>query len=303
MCVTEGGIRDGLAMANVDLLVIGGSGFIGAKLAQAAVCAGRKAAYTYFRHELRLSGSPFKADVRDAHDLESCIAECRPDTVIYCVKPPPESDDQEHHAVSVEGVQRLVGVLDPNRCRLIYISTNAVFSGKRGRYCESDAPDAEEKQDNYRGYAIAKARGERLVLNAWPNSIVVRTADVNGRGVDGRLNSRLEDLVRQLRAGSELKRLSRCYISPTLVDDLVAGLLQVSSRSFAYKGILHLAGPERVSYYDFARLVARQIGADEELIRSDASREQDLSLDTTYTQRALSAPFLQVRDQLSAIFS
>lgn len=295
-------VRDGLAMANVDLLVIGGSGFVGAKLTQAAARTGLNVAYTYLNHELRLSGSPFKVDVRDAQAVELCIAKSRPRTVIYCANPPQQSDDAEHQALSVEGVQKLFGVLDPNRCKLVYVSTNAVFSGGRGNYCENDTPDAEEKQDQYREYAIAKALGERLVLNDWPNSIVVRTADVNGRDVDGRLNSRLEFLVRQLRAGRELERLSRCYISPTLVDDLVAGLLQASSRNFNYKGILHLAGSERVSYYDFTRLVARQIGADEELVRPDVSREQDLSLDTKHTQQILSTRFLSVRDQLSDIF-
>jgi dTDP-4-dehydrorhamnose reductase len=289
-------------MANVDLLVIGGSGFVGAKLTQAAARTGLNVAYTYLNHELRLSGSPFKVDVLDAQAVELCIAKSRPGTVVYCANPPPQSYDAEHQKLSVEGVQNLIGVLDPSSCKLVYVSTNAVFSGKRGNYSENDTPDPEDKQDLYQEYGIAKALGERLVLNDWPNSIVVRTADVNGRDVDGRLNSRLEFLVRQLRAGRELERLSRCYISPTLVDDLVAGLLQASSRNFNYKGILHLAGSERVSYYDFTRLIARQIGADEELVRPDVSREQDLSLDTKHTQQILSTRFLSVRDQLSDIF-
>ncbi|WP_082710115.1 sugar nucleotide-binding protein [Burkholderia sp. TSV86] len=290
-------------MANLNLLVIGGSGFVGARLTKAAVDAGWSVAYTYLKKELKISTKSFRVDIKDIQSIGACIAEIRPNIIIYCAKPSLDADEADHQAVSVDGVRQLLGLLDEEHCKFIYVSTNAVFSGKCGQYCEGDTPDADKKHDQYRHYAMARARGEQLVLSHPSNTIVVRTADVNGRDVEGKLNARLEYLVRQLLAGHAVERFSRCYMSPTLVDDLVVGLLRISSADFIYKGVLHLAGSDRISYYNFAQLLANQIGVDRELIKSDISREQDLSLNSAYTQKLINTSFLGVKDQLAQIFS
>jgi len=290
------------SMPDVDMLVVGGSGFVGSKLIERAVQSGLNVAYTYFHHPLQLLAPAISVDIRDGTALASCAAEILPKAVIYCAKPGHEADQDEHLAVSERGISQLLRALEPNVCRLIYVSTNAVFSGRRGAYREIDLPDADARMDGYRAYGAARARGERLVLEAWPNAIVARTADVNGRNTKRRLNDRLLDLVQQLRTGERLERFSGCYISPTLVDDLIDGLIKVSDPLFNYKGVLHLCGPERMSYYDFTRLVAEEIGVDRNIVIPDLSRQFDTSLDATYTHSLLKLNFSGVRDQLSRIF-
>ncbi len=290
-------------MTNIDLLIIGGSGFVGARLTEAAIRAGRQVAYTYSSHRIQLPAASFQVNLQDEKVLEACIAETRPRAIIYCAVPHPGSGAELHKAVSENGVRRLLAVLDrSNPCKFIYVSTNAVFSGKSGPYGEDDTPDPEERQDQYRAYAMTRARGEQIALDAWPETIVARTADVNGRGIQGKLNPRLQRLVEQLQAGVEKNRLCDGYISPTLVDNLVAALLEISRDDFEYRGVLHLAGSQQISYYDFARMVAREIKADEQLVTKDTSRAWNIALDTSYTQSILKTHLMDVQEQLSAIF-
>jgi dTDP-4-dehydrorhamnose reductase len=292
-------------MADDDLLIIGGSGFVGGKLVEAALRAGWNVAYTFASHELpSLPAKSYRVKIHEAMELEACLADARPRTVVYCAVPHPGSDQDLHEIVSVDGIRRVISALDrSNPCKLIYVSTNAVFSGKSGPNPEDATPDPEARNDLYRHYAITRFQGERIALENWPNTIVARTADVNGKDACGRLNPRLIALVEQLQGGKEIERLCNAYISPTWVDNLAAALLEISQPDFAYQGVLHLAGSEPISYYDFARRLARQIGSDEQLVKADMSRSWNISLGTTFTQSILKTRLLGVQEQLSAIFS
>ena len=286
---------------SIDLLVIGGSGFVGANLIQAALHSGLRVAYTYANHKLTLPVDSFQVDLQEASALEACLAETKPRNIVHCAVP--RGDEGIHQAVSVASVSRIIRMLDKAlTSKLIYVSTNSVFTGDKGQYGEVDIPDAEKRNDKYRAYAITRATGEQVALKKWPNTIVVRTADVNGKDVHGNLNVRLEKLVKQLNTGQVVPRLLRAYISPTLVTNLVDGILELIRDKFEYHGVLHIAGNERISYYEFTRILAEYIGADSSLVIPDESKAWDYSLDTRYTQSLLKTKLLNVDEQFRRIF-
>jgi len=99
--------------------------------------------------------------------------DAQPRRIIYCAVP--RGDEMLHHAVSVEGVHRVLAILKKTSlsARFIYVSTNSVFSGLRGLNREIDIPDPENRNDQYRIYAMTRAEGERVALTYWQNSIVV----------------------------------------------------------------------------------------------------------------------------------
>jgi dTDP-4-dehydrorhamnose reductase len=290
-------------MEPVDLLVVGGSGFVGAKLVATALQAGRSTAYTYAHHPLQLAAAAYRVCMPDERALAACIAEVRPRGIVYCAVPNPGSDRPEHEAVSVEGIRQVLAALADWECRLVYVSTNAVFSGKAGPYREDALPDPEGMRDYYRTYALTRAMGEQIALAGWEDVIVARTADVNGWDVNGQLNPRLVSIVEQLKAGTTIMRLSQAFITPTLVDNLADCLLEISSPDFHYRGVLHLAGGEQISYYDFARMIARGVQADEGLIQADTSRSWNIGLESLHTQRILSTRLLGVKAQIDRIFT
>ena len=121
-------------MKNVDLLVIGGSGFVGARVTESAIRAGYDVAHTYASHRPpQLGARSFHVKIQEENSLENCIALTKPQSIIYCAVPPPASAERYHETVSVEGVERAIATLDSSgKCKFIYVSTNAVFSSSSG---------------------------------------------------------------------------------------------------------------------------------------------------------------------------
>jgi dTDP-4-dehydrorhamnose reductase len=291
-------------MIAFDILIIGGSGFVGSKLVEVALKAGLNTAYTYSNKQLALPATSFQLQIQEGKALETCIAKTQPRCIVYCAVPPPKSDEYLHEVVSVQGLERVCAALkNLEDCRLIYISTNAVFSGQDGPYKESDIPDPEKRHDPYRIYALTRAQGEQVALNSWHNTIIVRTSDVNGKDQAGNLNPRLANLLAQFEAGQGIERSTNALISPTLVDNLAESLLEISRPNFTYRGILHLAGRQQISYFDFACLLAEKVRADKTLLKPEYLKVWNIGLDTSYSQSFLHTPFLNVEEQLSVIFS
>ncbi|HMA33414.1 MAG TPA: sugar nucleotide-binding protein [Chloroflexia bacterium] len=300
-------------MTKPRLLVIGGSGFVGARVVAAATTAGYRVTYTYGRAPLALPLPAYPVALHEADGrLEACLAQVRPQIVLYCAAPLGSQDLPLQWHVNVGGVQRTLAVLRAQRPPplFIYVSTNAVFGGGQGPYAESAVPDPTARQDRYRHYAVTKALGEQVTLGDWANSVVARTSFVDGYTLLGTLSARLAGLVEQLRAGQPVARFADRYLSPTLVDTLVSALLELMVPDFTYRGVLHLAGQDRVNDYQYGQTLARHLGIPAELIIPDnlayhaelRGTPVDSSLATTFTQHLLRTPLLGIREQFRVLF-
>ena len=289
---------------SVNTLVIGGSGFVGSKIvSEAAKVQGCEIAYTYATRKIDLPARAYQVKLEEGGGLERCILETNPRVVIYCAVP--INNQALHKTVSVEGVKRTLTKLrevNPS-ARFIYVSTNAIFSGAMGPYKESDLPDPESRHDQYREYALTRAEGERIAQKKWTNTIIVRVSNVDGRNINGNLNSRLAFLVERLGPGQPLRRFCNRHISPTLVDNLAAAMLEVIHPSFSYTGVLHIAGSQQVTDYEYAKLLARQMGVDENLVEEDFDdTPSNISLNVAFTQSLLKTRLLTVAEQLAFTF-
>ena len=299
------------------ILVLGGSGFIGGRLVAAFSQRGHTLAYTYTSRQLpaTLNRAGHLLDLTRVRsdDLATLVAQLKPDVVIHSAVMPINGDFIHHHSVSAYSVVRLAEALRLHRpaALVIYLSTDCVFGSGRGQYCEPDAPDARlrKRMDAYRNYGVARAMGEALLREHWPNHLIVRTAMVDGHAVSGDLSPRLAALIAQLQAGIMTKRLVDRYFSPTLIDTVIAAMGEMIEPMFGYRGILHVAGRERTSNYLYARALARRIGADERLIvpeqlaaSSVAMLPADSSLDVALAQQLLRTPMLGVEAQLAHLY-
>lgn len=296
-------------MNKVDVLIIGGSGFIGSHLVKAVANKGYSVAYTYNENNPHLPGHSYQIALDQENKLEECIEKNKPSIIFYCAKPKLSCEESLHYKVNVEGVRRVLASINySNNVLFVYLSTSAVFSGKAGPYTESSKPDPEERT-SHKAYALTKFEGEKVALDNWPNCIVVRLSRVNGRDIHGNLNQRISRPLNQLLLSKTLSRYCDRYISPILVDNLVDALIEIIDQSFSYRGILNFAGKQRLTDHDYWLCMARHAGIEENLIikdfliSSNANKAgTDNSLDITYTQNILSTRFLNVDEQLLLIF-
>jgi len=125
------------------LLVTGAAGLLGATILLQAREQGRPVAGVCYRHLLSLPDIPTcSVDLTDADAARKVLSSFRPSQIIHCAAAT-NVDWCEEHAEQAQQINAATSAwlaqlaLDLG-ARFIYISTDAVFDGKRGNYAETD---------------------------------------------------------------------------------------------------------------------------------------------------------------------
>ncbi len=274
------------------LLVTGASGLLGANLLLAARASHQLIAASH-RQRIDLSGAEcVQIDLTEPGAAEGLIRAVRPDYVVHCAAWTDVDGCEENPAqaqrLNADVAGWLAEACARSGTRLIHISTDAVFDGEQGNYSEDDRPLPVNV------YGATKLRGEQAVLAAHPSATVVRT-NLFGWNAQPKL-SLAEWFLDRLRRGEPCTGFTDVSVSPLAAHDLSACLLALLPIPFA--GVLHVAGSEAVSKYEFGCLVAERFGLQADLIRPglvDASglrarRPHRLTLDVRRAEAALGAP-------------
>ena len=152
-------------------------------------------------------------------------------------------------------------------------------------------------------YGRTKLAGERAVLEAAPGSTVVRLpllyGDSAGRGL-GASDALLEAVEKDAHPPLFIDE----WRTPLEVSNAARALVEILD--FEAPGIVHLAGPERVSRYEFGLAVLAAMGLDRDDARaqvrearqadvdSGAPRPRDVSLDASKASAALEVELLGI---------
>lgn len=143
------------------VLVLGASGLLGfPTFLEARSRYGDAAQGTYRTLPEALEGVAglHRMDLRDSAGVRRLLEELRPATVINCAGIVKSVCTDALEAIDVNAAlpHRLAQGIEGWRGRLVQVSTDCVFSGRRGRYRESDAADPEDL------YGRSKLLGEVL---------------------------------------------------------------------------------------------------------------------------------------------
>jgi dTDP-4-dehydrorhamnose reductase len=181
--------------------------------------------------------------------------------------------------------------------RLIHISTDALFDGEReGAYTEQDTPRP------ITPYGEAKAAAERLVAEFHPQALIVRTSLIYGGATLGIHEQLILDAADGRVDIAFFRDELRC---PVAVGELAAALLELAPTEL--QGLLHVAGADTVSRYEFACLVAAAHGRQANRLRvglsaeSGLSRPRNCALDSRRAQGMLQTRLRGVREVLGPL--
>lgn len=179
-----------------------------------------------------------------------------------------ESDEQRAFAVNADGPRGLAAACATTKVPLVHISTDYVFSGETDQPYEPDYALSPRS-----AYGRTKAAGEAAVLASGARAWVVRTAWVYGAGGKNFVNTMMR---------LEAERETLCVVndqhgSPTWTYDLAGGLLELAEAITGGRPpeqqTLHCTGGGETTWYEFARAIFAELGADQERVQPCTTAE------------------------------
>jgi dTDP-4-dehydrorhamnose reductase len=287
----------------LKLLITGASGLYGSKLAQLALAQGIEV-YSSDIQNLSVYGNSVKLDISGKEQVEAAFKTIKPDAVVHAASLTDvdkcETNKELAWKVNVEGTKNIADAAKASGSFLIYISTDYVFSGAKGRYKEADVPEP----INY--YGLTKLKAEEIV-RAQNEFFIARPSVIYGSTpAAGKVNFALW-LIEALRKGERVKIVTDQWNTPTLNTSLAEMTLEVIGRRLT--GVWHLCGASRVSRLEFAEQIADAFGLDKGLIDGvlssqftwPAKRPMDSSLDTSKAQKTLQKKPLEMATALNRL--
>lgn len=205
---------------------------------------------------------------------KNVIESIRPDVVVNCIgvinKLTENAGIPATTQINAEFPHEVYSICQPKGIRLIHMSTDCVFSGKKGVYTEDDTPDAEDI------YGKTKAQGEVK----GPGALTIRTSII-GRELSTS-NGLLEWFISQ--KGGKVTGWTNAIFSgfPTLHISRIIGDIIQNHEDLS--GLYHVSS-EPISKYKLLTLINDAFKLNIVINESPEPRE-DKSLDSTKFRKA-----------------
>lgn len=198
-------------------------------------------------------------DVLDHDSLLAAFNKVKPDVVINCVGLIKQLENANNPLVALPInsmlPHRLLQLCSLSGARLVHVSTDCVFNGKKGNYLESDPSDAEDL------YGRSKYIGE---LHEVPNAITLRTSII---GHELGSSFALLDWFLSQKAG--VKGYSKAIFSGVPTSELARVIIQHVVPLPNLSGLYHVAS-EPISKLHLLQLIASEYGVQTTITPDDA---------------------------------
>lgn len=245
------------------VLIIGINSFIGSNLAE------------FFRKDYRVVGTYHKShtplpgiltlpcDVLSKDEVQLVLYAFKPDFVLYCAgltslkncSDMPNACD----ALNSAGLFNVAELAPRYGARIVYFSSQFVFSGANKNYNEMDNPDVITQ------YGKAQASSEFYLQKSSLNYLIFRCCKIYGRGVNPLQSTFFERLQQNLKNNQG-----------AIYDDFVhQGWLDVYYMAMVLKmcidknvsnRLVHLSSQDTMTHYEFAKLYCEIFGESDGLI-------------------------------------
>jgi dTDP-4-dehydrorhamnose reductase len=214
----------------------------------------------------------FDVDVRRLQDVVDAVASVGPEAVVNAAGVVKQRPTAEEAIPSLEVnalfPHRLARVCAAARARIVHLSTDCVFSGVKGSYAETDAPDPKDL------YGRSKLLGEV----SQPHCLTLRTSII---GLElGRKRGLVEWFLSQR---GRIKGYRRAIYTGLTTRELARAIEHFLVRQPELGGLWHLSSSP-IDKYDLLTRLSRRLGRTDVEIRSDDELACDRSLDSRALQ-------------------
>jgi dTDP-4-dehydrorhamnose reductase len=284
------------------LLITGASGFLGWYLCQ--VAQRQWEVYgTYCSQAIAIPGvTTIKVDISDFGALQELFATVQPDAVIHLAAQSSPNACQTHpeasHAINVTASINIAGLCSDRAIPCVFTSTDLVFDGLNPPYCETDPVNPVNL------YGEQKVLAEVGMRSRYPQTAICRMPLMFG-AASPTATSFMQPFIQMLRQEQELRLFTDEFRTPASATTAAQGLLLALEK---VQGCVHLGGKERISRYEFGRLLVEVLdlpatglqACRQADVKMAAPRPPDVSLDSSLAFSLGYAP-LSLREELAAL--
>ncbi|BAZ48055.1 dTDP-4-dehydrorhamnose reductase [Nostoc sp. NIES-4103] len=286
------------------LLVTGASGFLGWHLCQLAKQEWEVYG-TYSSHKLEIPDIKLlKVNLTNFQEFKQLFSDIKPAAVIhtaaqsqpnYCQTHPEES-----YEINVTASLNIAGLCADDSIPCVFTSTDLVFDGLNAPYKETDIVCPVNI------YGEQKVKAEVSMLERYPMTAVCRMPLMFGRETPT-AKSFIQPFIQSLKEGKELSLFIDEFRTPASAKTAAKGLLLALEK---VNGYIHLGGKERISRYEFVKLLVEVFQIPDSKIKScrqqdvkmAAPRPADVSLDSSQAF-ALGYQPLSLKEELENLLS
>ncbi len=209
-------------------------------------------------------------DIRNRNQVTDFARDFKPTWIINCAAwtnvDGAENSYVEACDLNEVGVENIAIAAKSIGCKVVHISTDYVFDG------DSETPYKEDSLVNpVNKYGESKLKGEKALMEVLPGSFVVRTSWLYGLTGKNFVKTIAGKALR-----NELARVVDDQVgSPTSAKDLAAGIVSIL-RIQPAPGIYNFSNEGSCSWFELARAVYKNVGADPELVEAIDSNSLNL---------------------------
>ena len=242
-------------------------------------------------------------DLLDEASLQKTIQDFDPEILIHCASLTNvdfcEMNEELTEKVNGLGTRFIINAVKNSSTKLVYISTDSVYDGKKGSYEETDPIGP------LNVYGLSKLMGEKETLRL-KNSLVLRT-NIFGWNIQEK-NSLAEWILHNLSERKPIQGLKDVFFSSIYTLDLAKILEIAIERNL--KGVYNLGSSTSLSKYEFALQIAERFQLDQSLIQPvslddfkfKAKRGKNLTLNVTKLARDLDHSLPTLPESLENFF-
>lgn len=236
------------------ILVTGLHGYIGTKFFQKAIC--RFNILDLNRRGLSFNKRDYiktiKGNLTLEKDLISIFKNEKFDTVLNlaakthidrCEKDKSEGVAGETWKINVTTLKNLSNLCNYYGKKLIHLSTECVFDGKKGNYTEEDMPNP------INWYGETKLAGEKEIARETTDYTIIRSVLAYGHNEFYPCDF-YRTVKQKILSGEKITAVNDQQISFTYIDDLADAIINFMTDGNT--GLYHFAGPDSLTPYDLA---------------------------------------------------
>ena len=253
--------------------------------------------YLFTKYNLQCIGTTrTEMDITDFKSVEMTLRKHKPDIIIHCAAytlvDKAEIEKEECYKVNVIGTKNIVKLCKELNCKLVYISTDYVFDGKKNRPYETN-----DSTNPINYYGETKKDAEDIIKSNLKKYFIIRVSWLFSRCGKNFVNT----IIRLSEEKSEIKIVSDQKGSPTYTLDLAEFIYKLLEVSKVEYGIYHFTNKGICSWYEFAIEIKKILDIKTIFIPISTSEFKSMALRPKYSALKQEVELINTRSWQAAL--